>query len=588
MSPEEKYTLITRNLQETLGQDRLKEILANRDLKVYWGTAPTGKPHIAYFTPMLKLADFLSAGCEVTVLFANIHAYLDNMKAPWELIHKRSAYYEAIIKALLTSIGVPIEKLRFVLGSDYQLSEKYILDVFKMSAMVSEHDAKKAGSEVVKQVESPALSGLIYPGMQALDEHFLDADAQFGGVDQRKIFTFAEKYMPILGYRKAIHLMNPMVPGLSGSKMSSSEEDSKIDLLEEEKVILSKIKKAHCAEGEVEGNGILAFLKNILFPVLALKEKNGVFGGGGDVVVGDCVSDAKDASVKNKTSTFIIERDPRWGGEPKTEYSCYEDLESAFAANLVHPGDLKKAVASAINTLLAPIRLLFKEDPALIKLSLEAYPSVTATGTTNKITKNVQNLKIDLDFSEPSVLERCFIEEVDVRIGEIVSISRHPDAEKLYVEKIDLGEPQGPRTILSGLVEHYKESDLLGKKVVVFANLKPSNLRGIRSEGMVACASTVATEDGDGGKVVILSPLDPSTPNGTRLTLCESGAVVGGVVVDVDATKRIDPKKKDAKMFKALMEALKCGDQAVDCEAQLLGKTLYPRCSANLPGAPIS
>lgn len=590
MSPEEKYTLITRNLQETLGQDRLKEILAKRDLKVYWGTAPTGKPHIAYFTPMLKLADFLSAGCEVTVLFANIHAYLDNMKAPWELIHKRSAYYEAIIKALLTSIGVPIEKLRFVLGSDYQLSEKYILDVFKMSAMVSEHDAKKAGSEVVKQVESPALSGLIYPGMQALDEHFLDADAQFGGVDQRKIFTFAEKYMPILGYKKAIHLMNPMVPGLSGSKMSSSEEDSKIDLLEEEKVILSKIKKAHCAEGEVEGNGILAFLKNILFPVLALKERNGVFG---DVVVGggncDADCDAEDASVKTstKTSTFTIERDPRWGGEPKTEYSCYEDLERAFVANLVHPGDLKKAVASAINTLLAPIRLLFKEDPALIKLSLEAYPSATGTTatTTGKITKNVQNLKIDLDFSDPSVLERTFIEEVDVRIGEIVSISRHPDAEKLYVEKIDLGEPQGPRTILSGLVEHYRENDLLGKKVVVFANLKPSNLRGIRSEGMVACASTLATEDGEGGKVVILSPLDPSTPNGTRLTFCENGS--DGVVV-FDATKRIDPKKKDAKLFKALMEALKCGDQSVDCEAQLLGKSLYPRCSANLPGAPIS
>ena len=48
-------------------------------------------------------------------------------------------------------------------------------------------------------------------------------DAQFGGVDQRKIFMFAEKYLPALGYKKRAHLMNPMIPGLTGDKMSSSE-----------------------------------------------------------------------------------------------------------------------------------------------------------------------------------------------------------------------------------------------------------------------------------------------------------------------------------------------------------------------------
>ena len=47
--------------------DRLKTILAERSLKLYWGTATTGKPHIAYFVPMTKIADFLKAGCEVIV-----------------------------------------------------------------------------------------------------------------------------------------------------------------------------------------------------------------------------------------------------------------------------------------------------------------------------------------------------------------------------------------------------------------------------------------------------------------------------------------------------------------------------------------
>ena len=71
----------------------------------------------------------------------------------------------------------------------------------------------------VSQVAHPLLSGLLYPGLQALDEQYLDCDAQFGGVDQRKIFTYAEKYLPALGYAKRAHLMNPMVPGLQVSEI---------------------------------------------------------------------------------------------------------------------------------------------------------------------------------------------------------------------------------------------------------------------------------------------------------------------------------------------------------------------------------
>ena len=89
MSAAEKKALMVRNLQEVLGEDRIDEILKTRDLKIYWGTATTGKPHIAYFVAMSKIADFLTAGCEVTILFADLHAYLDNMKAPWDLLRLR-------------------------------------------------------------------------------------------------------------------------------------------------------------------------------------------------------------------------------------------------------------------------------------------------------------------------------------------------------------------------------------------------------------------------------------------------------------------------------------------------------------------
>ena len=117
------------------------------------------------------------------------------MKAPLELVGHRTKYYKFVLLAIFESLGIPTSKLTFVEGSSYQLTKEYNLDNYRLCATVTEHDAKKAGAEVVKQVESPLLSGLLYPGLQALDEQYLDVDFQFGGVDQvrkcatAKVFT---------------------------------------------------------------------------------------------------------------------------------------------------------------------------------------------------------------------------------------------------------------------------------------------------------------------------------------------------------------------------------------------------------------
>lgn len=432
---EEKYGLITRNLAEWLGDEKLKSILKQRDLKLYWGTATTGKPHIGYFTPMSKIADFLKTGAEVTILFADLHAYLDNMKAPWELLELRTQYYEAVIKAMLKSIDVPIEKLKFVKGTEYQLSKEYTLDVYRLTSVVTEHDAKKAGAEVVKQVANPLLSGLLYPGLQALDEQYLKIDAQFGGVDQRKIFTFSEKYLPMLGYEKRIHLMNPMIPGLAGSKMSSSEEDSKIDLLDNAAAVKKKLKKAFCEPGNVTDNGVLSFVKHVIFPLF----KDG--------------------------ESFNVHRTADFGGD--VSYSRYEDLEIAFAKEEIHPGDLKNTVEVYINKLLDPIRKEFEANPKLKSLASKAYPPP----------------------QKQKAVEDLTPARLDIKVGNIVEVSRHPDADSLYVEKIDLGESSGPRTIVSGLVNYVPLEEMKNRMVVVLANLKPASLRGIQSHGMVLCAS---------------------------------------------------------------------------------------------------
>ncbi|KAF8920311.1 tyrosine tRNA ligase [Mucidula mucida] len=378
-SADEKYELITRRLQEVLGGDQIKAILTEgRSPKCYWGTAPTGRPHIGYFVPLTKISDFLRADVEVTVLLADVHAFLDNMKAPLELVAHRTKYYQFILLAVFKSLGIPVTKLRFVEGSSYQLTREYNMDNYKLCATVSEHDAKKAGAEVVKQVESPLLSGLLYPGLQALDEQYLGVDFQFGGVDQRKIFTFAELYLPRLGYKKRAHLMNAMVPGLAGGKMSSSDPNSKIDFLDSPELVRKKVKAAFCEEGNVEDNGLLAFAEAVLFPASQLRQ--------------DHIKEASGASVEYPLSfvsenapegtLFSIERDEKFGGS--LHYSTFADMKADFASKAIHPKDLKVSVGSAINKLLDPIRADFQANEEWQNIEKLAYPDPNAKDAKKK------------------------------------------------------------------------------------------------------------------------------------------------------------------------------------------------------------
>ncbi|WFD29780.1 tyrosine--tRNA ligase [Malassezia sp. CBS 17886] len=382
MTPQGRFSLITRDLEEVLGGEAILKLLEEneRPIACYWGTAPTGRPHVGYLVPLTKLADFLRAGVTVKVLFADIHAFLDNMKAPIDLVKQRAEYYQRILVSVLKAIGVPTERLIFVLGSSYQLTEKYNFDMYRLAAMVTEHDAKKAGAEVVKQVASPLLSGLLYPGLQALDEQFLEVDFQFGGVDQRKIFTFAEQYLPKLGYVKRSHLMNAMVPGMNGSKMSSSDVDSKIDFLDSPADITRKIKAAYCMEGEVEGNGVLAFVGSVLMPIARVRAELKAAGQEAPTTGAAFVSEGAPEGT-----LFAIGRHEKYGGP--LHYADYETLVGDFTARKLHPADLKKAVSEALITLLQPVQEMYEKDEEFRKIKSLAYPDDEQKAKKKKVNK---------------------------------------------------------------------------------------------------------------------------------------------------------------------------------------------------------
>lgn len=88
---------------------------------------------------------------------------------------------------------------------------------------------------------------------------------------------------------------------------------------------------------------------------------------------------------------------------------------------------------------------------------------------------------------------------LDLRVGVIQSVERHPDADALYVEQIDVGDGADggagePRQIISGLVPFFPPEALLGRRVVVMCNLPKAKLRGVASHGMILCASAPASE----------------------------------------------------------------------------------------------
>ena len=99
-------------------------------------------------------------------------------------------------------------------------------------------------------------------------------------------------------------------------------------------------------------------------------------------------------------------------------------------------------------------------------------------------------------------------QKIDLRVGEIKEVEDHPDADKLFIIKVDMGEKI--IQIVAGVKGYYTKEELIGKKIIVFTNLEPKEIRGIKGEGMLLAATN---ED----KVVIISP-EKDIKNGSRIS----------------------------------------------------------------------
>lgn len=131
--------------------------------------------------------------------------------------------------------------------------------------------------------------------------------------------------------------------------------------------------------------------------------------------------------------------------------------------------------------------------------------TITANGTSMRETKES---KIVVATTE-AVHSDLDISSIDMRVGVITRVFKHETAEKLYCEEIDVGE-DAPRSIASGVVKYYTLDEMQNRRLIVVCNLKPRNLVGFKSNGMVLC---VAKDIGNGEeKVEFLDPPADAKP----------------------------------------------------------------------------
>ncbi|MEN3184248.1 MAG: methionine--tRNA ligase subunit beta [Atribacterota bacterium] len=99
-------------------------------------------------------------------------------------------------------------------------------------------------------------------------------------------------------------------------------------------------------------------------------------------------------------------------------------------------------------------------------------------------------------------------QKIDLRVGEVVSAERVEGTRALMVLRVNLGEEE--RTLVAGLAPYYAPEEIVGKRVIVVANLEPAVIRGIKSQGML-----LAADDGQGN--VSLVTVDRSIAPGSRV-----------------------------------------------------------------------
>ncbi|KAG8374930.1 hypothetical protein BUALT_Bualt10G0046800 [Buddleja alternifolia] len=327
MSVKERLDIIRSIGEECIQEDELERLLANKPHPVcYDGFEPSGRMHIAQgVMKAINVNKLTSAGCKVKIWIADWFAQLNN------------------------KMGGDLKKIRveFLWSSEEINSRAHeywplVMDIARRNTL----RRISRCCQIMGRSEQDELSAaqIFYPCMQCADIFFLKADICQLGMDQRKVNVLAREYCDdIKRKNKPIILSHHMLPGLQEGqeKMSKSDPSSAIYMEDEETDVNLKIKKTFCPPKVVENNPCLEYINYIILPWF---------------------------------NEFTVERKPENGGDNRhvhknhvlffsfRTFKSFKDLADDYESGDLHPGDLKPALAKAINRILQPVRDHFNND----------------------------------------------------------------------------------------------------------------------------------------------------------------------------------------------------------------------------------
>jgi len=353
LSIDEKIDLIKQVGEEIIELDELREMLKwkkenNKEIIAYDGFEPSGNIHIAQgLLRAINVNKLTKCGIKFIFLIADWHAAA-NQKFGGDLniIKKVGDFFIEVWKVC----GMDLDNVEFQYASDIVRDPSYWELVLNIAINSSLKRVKRC-TQIMGRNESDKLSAsqILYPLMQAADIFYLPADILQLGLDQRKVNMLARELAKKLNRPKPVAVHHHMLMGLTKPpasnlngiersiqlKMSKSDPDTAIFMLDSFADIKRKINKAYCPPKQIEENPILEYCKYIIF---------------------------------ERIDKFFIERPEKYGGD--VEFSSYEELKQDYATGKLNPPDLKLAVIKYLNQFLEPIREHFEKDKKAKELAL--------------------------------------------------------------------------------------------------------------------------------------------------------------------------------------------------------------------------
>jgi tyrosyl-tRNA synthetase len=348
---EHRLSLVRGVGEEIITEKELRDLLATNDSPVaYDGFEPSGLANIAFgLLRAINIEDLQKAGVHIKLWIADWFAWINNkMGGDLDRIQDVGRYFVEVWRAA----GVDVSKVEILWTSKATEDPEYWKKVVRVAQNVTLARSRRAISIMGRTSKDLVqTSQLFYPMMQVADIFWLDVDICQLGMDQRRANILAREVAEKLGWKRPVAVHHHMLMGLQGakqpegydentridseiaSKMSKSRPETSISVHDTCEDVSKKIGGAYCPAKVVEGNPVLEYSRYIIL---------------------------------RRLGTLRIERPEKYGGT--VEYANYPELETDYRGGRLHPADLKKGVAAALDELIAPVRDHFESDPSARRL----------------------------------------------------------------------------------------------------------------------------------------------------------------------------------------------------------------------------